>query len=243
MDGRRSNRLSASLIDDVDALQAHRAAWDELAVRAGNPFGAPAWAESWWRHLAPPGATLSVVAIHDDEELVGLAPFYATRRLGVRELRLLSGGLASRLDILADPERGMEIGEAIAGALAVDGAGADMIRWEAVEASSPWPEWLSSGWPNDRPHRIEEESRRSAPLVQLGQASYEEWLAAKSRNFRSQMRRKRRAIEEAGASFRRADRDSLRRDLDAFLSLHAARWEDRGGAAASPAPRDALRPG
>jgi CelD/BcsL family acetyltransferase involved in cellulose biosynthesis len=220
---------AASLIDDLSELDSVRVSWDALAVSVRSPFGAPAWARAWWRHLAPDGARLAVVAVHAGDELVGLAPLYSSRRFGVTELRLLSGGFASRLGILAIPGREPEVAAAIAGALADAELRPDIFRWEAVDSASPWPGWLSDNCPDGRVHHIQEVSERSAPILRVGQGSYEEWFAAKSRNFRSRMRRDRRAMERQGATFRCADHTSLGGDLAAFARLHFARWEGRGG--------------
>jgi CelD/BcsL family acetyltransferase involved in cellulose biosynthesis len=220
------------LVEDPSELEPLKTSWDALAALTGSPFGAPAWALAWWRHLAPDGAGLAVVAVHARDELIGLAPFYSSRRFGVTELRLLGGGLASRLDILASPGHEREIAAAIGRALANAGLRPDIYRWEAVDAASPWPGWLSNDFPDSRGHRLQEVSERSAPVVRVGQRSYEQWFGAKSRNFRSQMRRDKRAIERQGATFRCTDSTSLRRDLMAFARLHSARWEGRGGSAA-----------
>jgi CelD/BcsL family acetyltransferase involved in cellulose biosynthesis len=173
-----------------------------------------------------------VVAVRTGRELVGLAPFYSVRRLGVTEFRLLSGGLASRLRILAAPGREREVAAAIAEALAEGDPRPDAFRWDAVDAASRWPEWLSASWPEGGGHHLQGEVERSAPVLHLDQPSYEEWLADKSRNFRSQTRRHRRSLGEEGATFRCADRSTLERDLSAFARLHTARWEGRGGSGA-----------
>lgn len=219
-----------SLIDDPAQLDAIRAAWDELAVAAGAPFAAPGWSLAWWRHLAPKKSRLAVAAVRDGEELIGLAPFHASRLLGVTELRLLGGGLASRLGVLAKAGAEREVAEAITAGFAAADARPDLIHWEAIDADSQWPERLADG--TGRGRQVLEESRRSAPVVDLGANSYEEWFAAKSRNFRSQMRRHRRGIEEAGATFRFASQETLAADLAGFSSLHEGRWEARGGSAA-----------
>lgn len=225
--------VSARLYEDAAELEPLRPDWDALAIRCRAPFAAPAWAESWWRHLAPSGSELAVVAVHDGDRLIGLAPLYASRRLGVSELRLLGGGFASRLGLLADAGREEAVAAAVAEALSAAPRRPEILKWEAIDASSPWPEAISAEWPG-RAHRIQNESRRSAPVVNLTTASYEEWMAAKSRNFRSQMRRRRRAVEEQGATFRSATPESLEADLKEFLRLHEARWEGRGGSAAVP---------
>lgn len=222
---------SGSLIEDLSQLDSLTAAWDALAVGARSPFGAPAWGLAWWRHLAPNGARLAVVAVHDGGDLIGLAPFYASGR-GVRELRLLGGGWASRLEILASPGRDADVAAAISGTLAESGLRPDLIRWEAVDAESPWPGLLSNSWAGKGGLRTQELSRRSAPILHLTQGSFDEWFAERSGHFRRNMRRDRRQIEKKGASFRLGDRASLGRDLQAFGDLHATRQERRGGSTA-----------
>ena len=216
-------------LSELDSLQT---SWDELAVAVRSPFGAPAWEQAWWRHLAPDGARLAVVAVHAGDQLVGLAPFYASRRFGVTEFRLLSGGFASRIGILARPGHEPEVAAAIPRALVDADLRPDVFCWEAVDSASPWPRWLSAGSPDSRPHRLRDLSERSAPVVRLEQASYEEWFAGKSKKFRKTMRRARRNIELEGATFRYTDRASLQRDLAGFARLHSARWAGRGGSKA-----------
>jgi CelD/BcsL family acetyltransferase involved in cellulose biosynthesis len=234
--------LTASVIEDVSQLDDLLGPWDGLAVGTGSPFGAPAWALGWWRHAAPDGATLAVVAVQDGDELVGLAPFYSLSRLGITELRLLSGGWASRLGVLAQPGREGEVAAAIAESLAEPPLRADVIRWEAVDAASPWPSLLAEGRPEGRSDRIKDLSQRSAPLLYLRHDSFEEWFAERSSHFRRNMRRDRRQIEKKGARFRLGNRASLERDLDSFARLHSARQEHRGGSTAvNPGAMAALR--
>ena len=73
----------------------------------------------------------------------------------------------------------------------------------------------------------------TAPSVTLAADTFDDWLAGKSSNFRSQVRRMRRKLEADGASFHRIGPDG---DLGAALTelarLHHARWDQRGGSAA-----------
>ncbi len=233
--------LSARLCEDLAALEPLRESWDALALETGSPFGGPAWNEAWWRHLAPAGARLAVVAVEDGDRLVGLAPFYASEKLGVTELRLVGGGWSSRLGVLAADGTEGDVAGAVVRALNAAPRPPDIVHWEAIDAGSSWPQRLSDAWPGDRAHRIEEESRRAAPVIHLDADSYEDWFAAKSSHFRSHMRRDRRKIEREGAVFRFADAASLERDLAAFGRLHSSRREERGGSTAvSPAAMKAL---
>lgn len=234
--------LSASVIEDAGELEGLAAAWDALAVAVDSPFGAPAWALAWWRYLAPRGARLAVVAVHDAGELVGVAPFYAWRRLGVTELRLLSADLASRTGILAGAGREHDVAEAIARALSRE-LRPDALRWEGVDATTLWPRWLSASWPGAGAHRLQEDLLRPGPVLELARhPSFEQWLAARSRHFRRRFGRNRRALERDGCSFRLADRASLERDLASFERLHVERWRQRGGSlAVGPAAMAMLR--
>jgi len=45
--------IRGSLITDESEVDSIREDWDELAVGAEIPFGAPAWAEAWWCRVAP----------------------------------------------------------------------------------------------------------------------------------------------------------------------------------------------
>jgi CelD/BcsL family acetyltransferase involved in cellulose biosynthesis len=228
----RAQRLSAAVIEDQPALDALGPGWDALSEDVQAPYGAPAWALAWWRHLAPRGARLAVIAVHEADQLVGLAPFFASRGLGVTELRLISADLASRAGILARAGREGEVATALAGALA-DEVRPHLLRWEGVDASSRWPQRLSQGWPGGRAHRLSHELARPGPVLELAlHSSYEDWLAAKSRHFRRRLRYDRRAIERRGARFRLTDLASLDRDLGSFERLHRARWQRRGGSLA-----------
>jgi CelD/BcsL family acetyltransferase involved in cellulose biosynthesis len=227
-----AQRLAVAVIEDRAELEALAPAWDALAEEVRAPFGAPAWALAWWRHLAPRGARLAVVAAHDGGRLVGLAPFFASRRLGVTELRLISADFASRADILCRPGRESEVAAALAAALA-DGVRPDALRWEGIDAATEWPQRLSRRWPGERTHTIAHELTRPGPVLELdAHPSYEDWLGAKSRHFRRRLRQGRRAIERRGARFRLSDRASLAGDLASFERLHTARWRRRGGSTA-----------
>jgi CelD/BcsL family acetyltransferase involved in cellulose biosynthesis len=69
-----------------------------------------------------------------------------------------------------------------------------------------------------------------APTVALAADDLDEWLKQRSSNFRQQMRRMRRKLEKAGATFRVSETpEELRRDLREFERLHHARWDFRGG--------------
>ena len=222
--------VRAELLDDLDAVRPLVAAWDALAVRAGQPYCAPAWMLAWWRNVAPPDARLRVAVARDGDELVGIAPCWARRvPVGVESLRLLGAGTSSRVEPVAVPGREREAAEALAGALAGAVPPPASVVFDGVCVDSSWPERLAAGWPGGRAGRVHRQLVIPAPTLRLEGRTHEEWLAGRSGQFRSQLRRARRKLEAQGGAFRLSEGERLEADLDAFARLHHARWSGRGG--------------
>ena len=200
-------------------------AWDVLAVECARPYCSPAWLLPWWRHAAPTGARLRTVVVLDGEELVAIAPLYASRDGGLDQHRLLGRGASLGVEPLARKGAERESARLIASALVGKSVVLDL---EGIRAASPWPRHLADAWPGGA--RLRRELSLVAPALTLAGSSFEDWLASKSKHFRSQIRRDRRRLDEAGAHFRLAQtQEELAGGLEAFAALHRARWDDRGG--------------
>jgi CelD/BcsL family acetyltransferase involved in cellulose biosynthesis len=223
--------LRGELLDDPRALELHRDAWDELAVASGRPYCAPGWMLSWWRHAAPEGARLRVAVALDAGELVGIAPCFGERRpAGVERLRLLAAPVSYPTEPLAARGREREVAGALATALAEAVPRPRLIALEGIPSGSPWPGALADAWPGRLRPRVRREHSVPAPAVTLSGAAYEDWLAAKSRNFRSQVRRARRGLEEAGGALRRIDDpEAIAEAVGELARLHHGRMERKGG--------------
>jgi CelD/BcsL family acetyltransferase involved in cellulose biosynthesis len=224
--------LSAEVIDDESELQGLREEWDRLAVACARPYSSPAWMLAWWRHARPAHARLRAVVARDDGRLVAIAPLW----LDGRELRVLGAGLSSPATPLAEPGREDEAAAAIGTALA--GAGAAIVRLDGQERPG-WGEVLAAAWPGRRPW-VHSAPPIPCPKLSLDGRDYDGWLASKSSNFRSQARRGRRKLEEAGGRFTVAAAGDVGRACAAFASLHGARWETRGGSTALVAGLDTM---
>ena len=141
---------SVSVIEDLAQLARLTGEWDELAVRAGRPLAAPGWLLAWWRNMAPAGARLRTVAVHDGDRLVGLAPFFATRVRTVVIYRPLGSAMAIRGTLLADAGREQEVARAVADALAEASPRPAAIHLDQLDVGSPWPGLLAARWPGAR---------------------------------------------------------------------------------------------
>ena len=220
--------LATEVIEDGDRLEELRDGWDELAVSCGRPFSSPAWMLAWWRHARPAGARLRAVAAFDGDRLAGIAPIWLTPpTLGRCEQRLLAARLAAPATPLAAPGEEEQVAAALAPAIAA-APGAGTIRLEGQSGSPDWPERLAQAWPGRRPW-VHSALPTPAPVVTLAGLDYESWLGGKSSKFRSEARRVRRRMEEAGARFSVAGAEDAESTLAAFVRLHEARWEARGG--------------
>jgi CelD/BcsL family acetyltransferase involved in cellulose biosynthesis len=237
--------LRARVVDDPRELERLRTPWDALAVAAGRPLSAPAWLLAWWRHMAPGDAALRVVAVDEGGSLVGLAPYYAVRRGGlVRYLPLGGDDMGIRNAPLAADGMQVEVARAVASALAGASPAPAAVHLDQVDVRSPWPLLLRRAWGGAFPPRLERVRTASAPTLTLSAPGYEEWLAAKSSNFRQRLRRDSRKMAERGAVTSLVDTpEALERALEDFDRLHGARWGEASPLAGGAGHRMMLEAG
>jgi CelD/BcsL family acetyltransferase involved in cellulose biosynthesis len=220
------------VIDDLTAAEALAPAWDELARAASLPLCAPGWMLPWWRHMAPAGSRLRIVAVRDGADLIALAPWFAHRGpRGRIELRFLGAEISDRVDVLCVAGREREAAGALRQAVARMSPPPDLIAFEAVPAASGWTRTLASGAGRMRLSRYRN-SALPAPAVTLPSTEaggFESWMAGRSGNFRSQMRRMGRRLESRDGGVRLlTSAEEMQDGITALLELHLARWSERG---------------
>lgn len=222
-------------------LQGLEAAWDRLLAASDRdgPFLTWAWCVTWARHYATDGALRVIVGYGEDGTPVGIAPLHRTTTPGglgvrVRELAFLGAGEAcpAYLDFIvaaADREAfTARVFETVYGPL----SDWDVLTLAEVAAES----LLVDHWGG----RLAEAGRvldlsdpSPCPVVDLPESA-EAFRAGLSRNARYNLKRKRKALDEAGkVEFRQAQAaappDGL--GLAAMMDLHQDRWQGRGGGA------------
>jgi CelD/BcsL family acetyltransferase involved in cellulose biosynthesis len=221
---------SAEIIEDVAGAESIASEWDALAVARSLPLCAPGWMLAWWRHLAPPDSALRIIAARDGPELVALAPWFVQIGAGGRtDVRFLGAELSDRVDVLCSDGREREVVGALRRALARLEPRPDLIAFEAVPIGSRWTRWLAGGWEGRIRFGRYRNSAYQAPAVTLPAGPPGAWLSGRSRNFRGQMGRLRRRLEQRGGAVRQiVEPAEVERALSALLALHAGRWEGRG---------------
>ena len=213
---RRRQELQTQPIEDLDAL---RDEWTELAAKAGNIFSSWEWASTWWGHYGRGhGHGLMLYACRDATgRLVGLLPLCRGSIRGVRTIRFIGHGVSDQLGPVCARADRPAVARALRRVLA-DARGWDAFIAERLPARDGWSALLPA-------HRV---LREPSPTLNLRGQTWEGFLAARTPNFRQQVRRRERKLErERGLRFRLAtDPDRLDDDMTTLFELHAARWGD-----------------
>ena len=200
-------------LEPLPDLDAAREPWEALGEAAGNVFGTWEWGSTWWRHFGR-GRRLALAACRrPDGTGAGVLPLYEARRAPMRLLRFLGHGPADQLGPVCAPGDRPAVGEALARALA---GPRTLLHAERLHPHEGWVPRLGGVVVR----------REESPRIALDAETWDEFLAARSSNFRQQVRRReRKLIREHGLSYRLSDESTLERDLGSVFALHEARWE------------------
>jgi CelD/BcsL family acetyltransferase involved in cellulose biosynthesis len=223
-------RTTARIVSDLVELEELAPAWDTLAISAGRPRSLSAFLVAWYRHCLPPGGLIRVIVVADGNDVIGVAPFYATRtRLGFSEYRMSTPTLWGCEPLCA---AGYEesVGEALGRVLEGAEPTPDVVYMDSLPGGSSWPERIRSAW--SRPKPAVRKTRSSPwPRIQLGPDGFEGWLATRSKNFRKQFRSDFRKLKEEGFEHRilTSETDIVSR-LGDFGRMYEARRARRDGA-------------
>lgn len=205
--------LRAEPIAGVDALGEE---WDELAERSGNVFATREWISTWWRHYGG-GAEWAAVALRDrGAKLVAILPLYVAIARPSRVLRFVGHGAGDQLGPICAPEDVESVATATARELREGELRWGVLLAEQLPGEQRWGSLL-------RGTRLRYES---SPILRVVWESFDDFLAARSKNFRDQVRRRERKLgREHDLSYRLCeDEAALEADLGTLFDLHAARW-------------------
>jgi CelD/BcsL family acetyltransferase involved in cellulose biosynthesis len=231
--------FKVELIDTEDALGQVVGSWRRLAAARGNAFVTPEWYLTAIKTLHK-GAVPAVAVVREpDGTIRGLLPMLSARGAP----RLLSfpgtryGDLFHPVAAEGDDER---IAAAAAPVLARHLGTRCRLDIGRVDAAAVWWRELARAWPGAMaavPRPAE-----ALPYIDLDGSSWEEYLSARSRQFRNQVGRKMRALErDHQVRLRRpGSEQEVHGDVGTLFQLHDARWTGRDAASsiADPAVRE-----
>jgi CelD/BcsL family acetyltransferase involved in cellulose biosynthesis len=228
---------------DREALRdpALLATWRELAELRENPFLTPEW------YLASlesyPAEEPFAIAWRVDSEVRGVLPLVGVSEGPAKLLRFAGARRGDWFTPVCRPEDEEAMAGACAAFLHRERGQWHAIRLDRIDAECDWPAALHQaevGRMAVGPSRRED----VLPYIDFDERGFDGYMADRSRNFRSQLGRRRRRLErDHGLAFRMTEApQELNADLDTFFRLHDERWRDRGGSSSqSPAARQHQR--
>ena len=209
-----------------------RTSWAELAARCGNPFATPEWLGAWRRYLCTDGDFVDCAMrdIHGTPRAV--LPLERIRRGPLWIVRFQGCGPTDQVPPVCGPDDRAAVAEALRGAMARGELRADLLVAHGLPADEGWGVALGAAR-----LRLEASPRIALPTT------WQEFLAAKSRNFRGQLgARERRLRRTFDVRFRLADNgDRLADDMSTLIRLHDLRWRGASGSSQVRARRSTAR--
>jgi CelD/BcsL family acetyltransferase involved in cellulose biosynthesis len=220
---------AVQLVRDWDAMREREDEWRSAAQARGNAFLTPEWLYTWQRYYGDQAEPAVMEARDVRRGSIGWMPMTLSGQRWLRSLRFAGANLADYLHPLAESaDSDAELAAAFGARLGGQLTGWRILVLDNVDAQAGWLSSLLEAAPM---RLIPVTTRRTELPYAVLPASWDDYLASRSRNFRSEVGRKLRRLErEHEVRFRlTTDSGELRRDLDTFFRLHDARWEGRGG--------------
>lgn len=232
-----TNGFKVELIDRQEALGEVIDPWRRLAVERGNAFVTPEWYLAASKTLHEGSMPAVAVVREGDGAIRGLLPFLDIR--SGRSPRLASfpgtryGDLYHPVAAEDDDEL---IATAVAPALARHLGSRCQLDLGRVDAGARWWRQLAGAWPAGMATVPRPE--QTLPYIDLDGSNWEDYLAGRSRQFRSQLGRKmRRLRRDHQVRIRQsAAAAEVPGDIDTLFVLHDARWQGKGEASALADP-------
>ncbi|HEY7267378.1 MAG TPA: GNAT family N-acetyltransferase [Solirubrobacterales bacterium] len=212
------------LATDPGEVTALAPEWRALAERRGSAFLTPEWFLAWLRHCGRDWEPHVAVARTPGGIVRGILPLVSAKRNGGPELRVCPIG--DRFHPVAAVSDEEAVAAEAAHALA-PGGGLRSLLLENVDADGEW--WRALAKASPAPLATVERGEATLPFVELAGIGWDEYLAGRSRQLRSQLGRKLRSLRrEHEVRFRRTLRlEDVPADLLTLFRLHDARWAER----------------
>ena len=214
----RPRSLPGGRVDPIESLDSLREEWNALAAETGNIFATWEWTSIWWRHFGRGRDLLTKACYTRDNRLFAILPLYLSAARPLRIARFLGYPESDHLGPICGALDRAEAGRALLETLRRERL--DLFVGENMPANQGWSAFLGA----------KVLRRTGTPVLRFHGASWDELLAARSSNFREQVRRRERKLRrEHDVRFRLTDDpERLHDNLDILFSLHGARWKGGG---------------
>jgi CelD/BcsL family acetyltransferase involved in cellulose biosynthesis len=203
-------------LERVADLEDVRPEWNRLAELTGHPFATWEWVTAWWRWFGAGRELYTYVCRAEDGRVVAIVPMYVATVRPLRIARFIGyGDLSSPL---CAPEDRPAVAAALSRMAGWRRGACRIIVAEKLPGGLGWSEMIDGTLI----------SHHADPILRLNGIGWDDFLAGRSRNFRSNIGRKERRLQrDYDVVYRRSDdHERLDADLDTLFRLHATRWGD-----------------
>ncbi|HEX3239242.1 MAG TPA: GNAT family N-acetyltransferase [Solirubrobacterales bacterium] len=209
-------------LEPLAGFEVAREEWTELAAASGNVFLTPEWLGAWWQTFGEGHELALQLVRRGDGSAAAILPLYRDRR-PPSALRMIGHTQSDLLGPVCAPEDAALATEALRAVIASEDA--DLFVGNSVEQGEGWDTALGGTVLDSM----------TSPVLELAGRDWEQILAGRSSNFRSQMRRVERRLErDHDVAWRLADEHSAADDLELLIELHERRWGAESGAFKGP---------
>ena len=230
--------IGVECIDTAWGFTTLRPQWNALlrASAANGPFLTWEWLHAWWTHLGG-SASLKMIVVRDQSELIALAPFTIAPHVvpSFSRLEFLGTGYAGSdyLDLIVRSGREQEALGAIVRALESQQMTMRLVRLPEVSLGAQLADRLTSdGWIASTTPDGE------CPLIPLAGHTWDSYLGTLGAAHRANVRRRLRGIEQQFRSRFEliTTEDGRQRALEALAGFHERRFQSSGGSTAFMTP-------
>lgn len=219
--------LTSELITDLAEVGKIEDEWRALAEHRGNAFVTPEWFRTWEGEHSDSTTPLIAAARHEDGSLAGVMPLVLDSGKRPRAIRFGGANFGDRFVPVAREADEGRVAAAAMKALEEGGIDRYLLLLDHVDQQRPWWRQMQQASAAQRAG-IEQQQWDVTYIDFEGLDDWEAYLASRSRNFRSQVRRRERALHgDHAVEVRSATEATLQEDLARFFDLHDRRWEGR----------------
>ncbi|MEK6271340.1 MAG: GNAT family N-acetyltransferase [Actinomycetota bacterium] len=202
-----------------DSIESVLPEWEELfrADPEATPFMSPQWARAWWRTFGGSGRPW-IVAVRENGQLVGLAPFILRRRGPLRVLG--RPGSHPSQDVLAPSQLRPDVAEAVAAEIA-----SRRKEWDLMAVSCFPEDSAIERSMRQRGLRLRQRRTATYPRIELP-GSFDEYLAMLPRKRRKDLRRHLRRLDDGVFEVRQVTEPAaIGAAIDRWHTLKLNWWE------------------
>lgn len=224
--------MATELVQDTSVFSTLHGEWNELLANSESDcvFLTWEWLHTWWKHLAG-NRRLSLIAVRQDGQLIGIAPLAARpadprRPMPFASLEFLGSGTAGSdyLDIIVRRGREDEALQAIAEALREINQPLELNQLQSQSRAARLAERVCAlGW------KQRQAKTNVCPFIPLSNRSWDEYLASLGSEHRYNFQRKNKKLAREGeVVFERAQTPEQCGEMfELLVSLHHKRWASR----------------